>query len=63
MIILLLSIALLLALIIFARINAFLSLTITAFFTGLASGMAPADLLKSVQIGFLAPARPNGRCW
>jgi len=49
--ILFLSIALLLALIIFAKINAFLALTITAFFTGLARGMAPVELLKSVQSG------------
>ncbi len=51
MLILVLSIALLLVLIIFAKINAFLALTITALFTGLVGGMAPAELLKSVQNG------------
>jgi len=51
MLTLVLSIALLLALIIFVRLNAFIALTITALFAGLASGMAPADLLKSVQTG------------
>jgi Gnt-I system high-affinity gluconate transporter/Gnt-II system L-idonate transporter len=51
MLTLILSIALLLALIIFVRLNAFIALTITALFTGFANGMAPAELLKSVQNG------------
>lgn len=49
--ILLLSIFLLLALIIFARLNSFLALIATAIFTGLAYGMPPLELLKSVQNG------------
>ncbi len=51
MILLLLSIALLLALIIIARLNAFMALIITTLFVGLANGMAPVDLLKSLQNG------------
>ncbi len=45
------SITCLLALIIWLKINAFLALTITAILTGLASGMAPPDLLKALQSG------------
>ncbi len=45
------SISCLLALIILLKINAFLALTITAILTGLASGMSPVDLLKSLQNG------------
>jgi Gnt-I system high-affinity gluconate transporter/Gnt-II system L-idonate transporter len=48
---LLFSIGLLLALILWARLNAFLSLIITTLCTGLASGMPAAELLKSVQNG------------
>jgi gluconate transporter len=51
MMILLLSIFLLLALILVAKLNSFLALIITALFAGLASGMAPLDLLKSIQNG------------
>ncbi len=51
MMILLLSILLLLALIIFAKLNAFLALIATALFTGLAYGMPPLDLLRSIQNG------------
>ncbi len=51
MLILLLSILLLLALIVLVRLNAFIALVITALFAGLANGMAPADLLKSMQNG------------
>ena len=49
--VLILSILLLLALIIFAKLNSFLALIITALFTGLAYGMPPLDLLKSIQNG------------
>ena len=51
LLLLLASIACLLALIILLKINAFLALTITAIFTGLASGMAPTELLKTLQTG------------
>ncbi|MCC6281172.1 MAG: hypothetical protein IT262_11255, partial [Saprospiraceae bacterium] len=51
MIILLLSIALLLALIILVRLNAFMALIISTLVVGLAKGMPPADLLKSLQNG------------
>ena len=51
MLLLALSIALLLALIIWGKLSAFVALAITALCTGLASGMAPTDLLKSVQNG------------
>ncbi len=51
MILLLLSIALLLALIILVRLNAFMALIISTLFVGLAKGMPPADLLKSLQNG------------
>ena len=49
--VLILSILLLLALIIFAKLNSFLALIITALFTGLAYGMAPLALLQSIQNG------------
>jgi gluconate transporter len=45
------SIGLLLTLILWARLNAFLSLMITALFAGAASGMPVAALLKSIQNG------------
>jgi Gnt-I system high-affinity gluconate transporter len=48
---LLFSIGLLLALILWARLNAFLSLIITTLCTGLANGMPTAELLKSIQNG------------
>ncbi len=51
LLLLLASIACLLALIILLKINAFLALTITAILTGLASGMAPTELLKTLQTG------------
>lgn len=51
LLLLIISIACLLALIIFLKINAFLALTLTAIATGLASGMGPAEVLKSVQTG------------
>ena len=51
MILLLLSIVLLLLLIIVVRLNAFISLIISTLFVGLGKGMAPADLIKSVQNG------------
>lgn len=49
--VLFLSILLLLALIVGVRLNAFLALVITTLFAGFASGMAPLDLLKSIQNG------------
>lgn len=48
---LLFSIALLLILVLWVRLNAFLALTITAFCTGLAVGMPPLVLLKSIETG------------
>ena len=45
------SIACLLVLIIWLKINAFLALTLTAITTGLTSGMTPVAVLKSVQDG------------
>ena len=51
MILLLLSIALLLALIILVRLNAFMALIISTLFVGLAKGMPPDVLLKSLQNG------------
>jgi Gnt-I system high-affinity gluconate transporter/Gnt-II system L-idonate transporter len=48
---LLLSILLLLVLIAGVRLNAFLALLITALFAGLVQGMAPLDLLKTIQNG------------
>lgn len=47
-----LSIGLLLALILVARLHAFLALLITSMALGLACGMAPAQMLKSIQAGF-----------
>ncbi len=46
------SIALLLALILYARVHAFLALLLTSMALGLASGMEPAKVLKSIQAGF-----------
>ncbi len=46
------SIALLLFLILFVRLHAFLSLIITSMTLGLASGMEPLKLMKSIQSGF-----------
>ncbi len=51
MILLLLSIALLLTLIIFVRLNAFIALIITTLFVGLAKGMPPSEVIKSLQNG------------
>ncbi|MCA0237638.1 MAG: gluconate:H+ symporter [Bacteroidetes bacterium] len=51
MILLLLSIALLLALIIFVRLNAFMALIISTLFVGVFKGMSPVDLIKSIQNG------------
>lgn len=48
---LLLSIAFLLILILAIRLNAFIALIMTALFAGLSAGMAPPDLLKSIQNG------------
>jgi gluconate transporter len=48
---LLFSIGLLLTLILWLRLSAFLALTITALCTGLAAGMSMPDLLKAVQNG------------
>ncbi len=49
--ILLFAIALLLGMIIFLKINAFVALTITAIGSGLAAGMSPEATLKSIQDG------------
>ena len=49
--VLLLSISLLLVLILIVRLSAFVALIMTALFAGLASGMAPMELVKSVQTG------------
>ena len=49
--VLLLSISLLLVLILTVRLSAFIALIMTALFAGLASGMAPMELVKSVQTG------------
>src|SRR5437016_3477622 len=46
------SIALLLALILAARLHAFLALMLASMFLGLASGMGPQKTLKSMQAGF-----------
>lgn len=46
------AIALLLVLILWARLHAFLALLLTSMALGLACGMAPAKLLKSIQNGF-----------
>lgn len=51
LLILLLGIATLLALILWARLNAFLALLIAALITGRASGMEPSALLSSIQSG------------
>ncbi len=48
----LLAIALLLALILAARLHAFLAMLITAIALGVAAGMGPAAVIKSVQTGF-----------
>jgi gluconate transporter len=46
------SIALLLVLILYARLHAFLALMLTSMVLGLACGMEPAKVLKSIQAGF-----------
>lgn len=46
------SIGLLLLLILYARLHAFLALMITSMALGLACGMGPVRLLKSIQAGF-----------
>ena len=46
------SIALLLALILAARLHAFLALMLASMFLGLAAGMGPQKVLKSMQAGF-----------
>lgn len=46
------AIALLLILILWARLHAFVALLLTSMALGLACGMAPAKLLKSIQNGF-----------
>ena len=49
--VLLLSISVLLLLILTVRLSAFTALVITSLFAGLAAGMAPMDLVRSVQTG------------
>lgn len=49
--ILLSSISILLLLILTVRLSAFVALIITALFAGLAAGMGPAELIRSVQTG------------
>ena len=46
------SIGLLLFLILYARMHAFLALLLTSMALGLAAGMDPAKLLRSIQTGF-----------
>jgi len=46
------AIGLLLALILWARLHAFLALLLTSMALGLACGMGPAKVLKSIQTGF-----------
>lgn len=46
------AVALLLFLILYLRLHAFLALLIASFSLGLMTGMAPARLLKSIQAGF-----------
>ena len=46
------SIALLLFLILGAKLHAFLALLISSMALGLAAGMAPDKVLKSIQTGF-----------
>lgn len=46
------SIALLLFLILYAKLHAFLALLLTSMALGLSAGMAPAKVLKSMQAGF-----------
>jgi gluconate transporter len=46
------AIALLLALILVAKLHAFLALMVSSMALGLAAGMAPANVLKSMQSGF-----------
>jgi gluconate transporter len=46
------SIALLLFMILYLRLHAFLALLLTSMALGLAAGMEPAKLLKSIQTGF-----------
>ena len=46
------SIAFLLFLILYAKLHAFLALILTSMALGLAAGMAPAKVLKSMQAGF-----------
>jgi gluconate transporter len=46
------SIVLLLVLILAARLHAFLALLLASFFLGLAAGLPPATVLKSIQTGF-----------
>jgi gluconate transporter len=46
------AVALLLFLILYARLHAFLALLISSFALGLLTGMAPGKLLKSIQNGF-----------
>lgn len=46
------SIVLLLLLILYARLHAFLALMLTSMALGLACGMEPAKVLKSIQVGF-----------
>ena len=46
------AVALLLFLILYVRMHAFLAMLISAFAMGLAAGMKPAAVLKSIQFGF-----------
>ena len=46
------AVALLLFLILYLRLHAFLALLISSFSLGLMTGMSPAKLLKSIQVGF-----------
>lgn len=63
---LLAAVLLLLALILWAKLDAFLALLVTALATGLAAGLAPAELLKTLQngigstLGSLAPVLALG---
>ncbi len=46
------AVALLLVLILVFRLHAFLAMLLSAFALGLAAGMTPAAVLKSIQFGF-----------
>jgi gluconate:H+ symporter, GntP family len=46
------AVALLLALILVLRLHAFLAMLLASFALGVAAGLAPAQVLKSIQAGF-----------